>query len=310
MLNRSLRAVLLSMTAAGIAVTAFAQQPAPAPQPAPAAAEQAAKPADPVVARVNGGEIRRSDVSRMLAQLPPQVQQMPMEMIFPALVEQLVNQKLVSDAGYKANLQQSQEVKDEIKRAEERAVQRAYIQNQVESKITEQRLQDAYKEYVAHNPPQEEVKASHILVESEAEAKSIIDDLAKGGDFAKIAREKSKDPTAAAQGGDLGYFTRETMVEPFANAAFGMAKGETSKAPVQTQFGWHVIRVEDKRTQPQPTLDEVKPQLEQELSKEIVTALVDELRSGAKIETFQMDGSPMPAAPAAPAPAPAQTPAK
>ena len=116
------------------------------------------------------------------------------------------------------------------------------------------------------------------------------------GDFAKIAKEKSKDPVAAQQGGDLGYFTKDTMVEPFADAAFAMKKGEISKEPVKTQFGWHVIKVEDKRTQPQPTLDEVKPQLEQQLSKDIVNNVVDDLRKDAKVETYQLDGSPMPKA--------------
>ena len=314
MVQRVFRTALLSVAACGIALAANAQTPAPAtPAPAaPAASAPAtpAAPADPVVARVNGEELHKSDVSRMVSQLPPQVQQMPIEMIYPAVIDQLISGKLVSSAGYKAGLADSAEVKDEIKRAEERAVQRAYIQKEVKARITPDELQKAYQEFLKENPAQEEVRAAHILVEKEDEAKSIIAQLNKGADFAKLAKEKSKDAAAAAQGGDLGYFTKDTMVEPFANAAFAMKPGEISKEPVKTQFGYHVIKVEDKRTQPQPTLDEVKPQLEQELSKNIVTALVDELRGKAKIETFQLDGSPMPkeepaAAPATPAPAPA-----
>ncbi|AWU92904.1 peptidylprolyl isomerase [Azospirillum ramasamyi] len=318
MVQRVFRTALLSVAACGIALAANAQTPAPAtPAPAaPAASAPAtpAAPADPVVARVNGEELHKSDVSRMVSQLPPQVQQMPIEMIYPAVIDQLISGKLVSSAGYKAGLADSAEVKDEIKRAEERAVQRAYIQKEVKARITPDELQKAYQEFLKENPAQEEVRAAHILVEKEDEAKSIIAQLNKGADFAKLAKEKSKDAAAAAQGGDLGYFTKDTMVEPFANAAFAMKPGEISKEPVKTQFGYHVIKVEDKRTQPQPTLDEVKPQLEQELSKNIVTALVDELRGKAKIETFQLDGSPMPkeepaAAPATPAPAPAPAPA-
>lgn len=314
MVQRVFRTALLSVAACGIALAANAQTPAPA-TPAPAAPAASAPvtpaaPADPVVARVNGEELHKSDVSRMVSQLPPQVQQMPIEMIYPAVIDQLISGKLVSSAGYKAGLADSAEVKDEIKRAEERAVQRAYIQKEVKARITPDELQKAYQEFLKENPAQEEVRAAHILVEKEDEAKSIIAQLNKGADFAKLAKEKSKDAAAAAQGGDLGYFTKDTMVEPFANAAFAMKPGEISKEPVKTQFGYHVIKVEDKRTQPQPTLDEVKPQLEQELSKNIVTALVDELRGKAKIETFQLDGSPMPkeepaAAPATPAPAPA-----
>lgn len=302
MVNRVFRSALLSMAACGIALAAHAQSPAPV------------SVADPVVARVNGEELHRSDVTRMVAQLPPQVQQMPIEMIYPAVIDQLVSGKLVAAAGYKANLADSAEVKDEIKRAEERAVQRAFIQKEVKARITPKAYDDAYQAFLKQNPPQEEVKAAHILVEKEDEAKAIIAQLKKGGDFAKLAKEKSKDSVAAEQGGDLGYFTKDAMVEPFANAAFAMAKGEVSKEPVKTQFGYHIIKVEDKRAQPAPTLDEVKPQLEQTLSKDIVTALVDELRAGAKVETFQMDGSPMPKeetkpaeptatpAPAAPAP--------
>jgi peptidyl-prolyl cis-trans isomerase C len=281
MVNRVFRTALLSMAVCGVALSAHAQTAAPTPA------------ADPVVARVNGEELHRSDVTRMVAQLPPQVQQMPIEMIYPAVIDQLVSGKLVAAAGYKDKLADSAEVKDEIKRAEERAVQRAFIQKEMKVRITPKALDEAYQTYLKQNPPQEEVKAAHILVEKEDEAKAIIAELAKGGDFAKLAKEKSKDSVAAQQGGDLGYFTKDAMVEPFAKAAFAMAKGEVSKEPVKTQFGFHIIKVEDKRTQPAPTLDEVKPQLEQTLSKDLVTALVEELRAAAKVETFQMDGSPM-----------------
>ena len=321
MVQRVFRTALLSVAACGIALAANAQTPAPAtpapaaPAPAASAPATPAAPADPVVARVNGEELHKSDVSRMVSQLPPQVQQMPIEMIYPAVIDQLVSGKLVSSAGYKAGLADSAEVKDEIKRAEERAVQRAYIQKEIKARITPDAMQKAYQDFLKENPAQEEVKAAHILVEKEDEAKAIIAQLKKGGDFAKLAKEKSKDAAAAAQGGDLGYFTKDAMVEPFANAAFAMKPGEISKEPVKTQFGYHIIKVEDKRTQPQPTLDEVKPQLEQTLSKDIVTALVDELRGKATIETFQLDGSPMPkeepaAAPATPAPAAPAAPAE
>lgn len=311
MVQRVFRTALLSVAACGIALAANAQTPAPAtpapaaPAPAASAPATPAAPADPVVARVNGEELHKSDVTRMVSQLPPQVQQMPIEMIYPAVIDQLVSGKLVASAGYKAGLADSAEVKDEIKRAEERAVQRAYIQKEIKARITPDAMQNAYQDFLKENPAQEEVKAAHILVEKEDEAKAIIAQLKKGGDFAKLAKEKSKDAAAAAQGGDLGYFTKDAMVEPFANAAFAMKPGEISKEPVKTQFGYHIIKVEDKRTQPQPTLDEVKPQLEQTLSKDIVTALVEELRGKAKIETFQLDGSPMPKEEPAAAPAPA-----
>jgi peptidyl-prolyl cis-trans isomerase C len=301
MVNRALRATLLSLAVSGFALSAplavQAQQPA---APAPAAAQQQ----DPVVARVNGEAVHASDVMRLVSQLPPQVQQMPLEMIYPAILDQLVNQKLVSAAGYKAGLQNSAEVKDELKRAEERIVQRAFIQGEVEKRITKDALDKAYKEYVEKHPAQEEVKAAHILVDGEAEAKDIIAQLKKGGDFAKLAKEKSKDKAAAEQGGDLGYFTKDMMVEPFANAAFAMKKGEVSKEPVKTQFGYHVIKVEDRRKAPPPAFEEMADQLREEMAREVVTAQLDQLRSGAKIEKFAMDGSKPDAAPAKPAATP------
>jgi len=306
MVNRVLRSALLSFAACGLALAAHAQT---SPAPPASTAQSAPNPAvgtDPVVARVNEQEVHLSDLMRLVGQLPPQVQQMPLDMIYGALIDQLVNQKLIASAGYKDGLDKTAETKAELKQAEERIVQRAYITKSVQARITPEKLDAAYKDYLKENPPQDEVKASHILVENEAEAKDIIAQLGKGGDFAKIAKEKSKDKVAAEQGGDLGYFTKDTMVEPFANAAFAMKTGEISKEPVKTQFGYHVIKVEDKRKAPQPTLDELKPQLEKEMSKDIVTAVIDDLRKSAKVETFQIDGSPMPKEEPAPAAKPAE----
>lgn len=267
-----------------------------------AASAQTAAPtaADPVLARVNGDEIKRSDVDTLIAQLPPNVREMPPEVVYPALIDQIINQKLISAAGYKAKLQDTQGVKDELKHAEERAVQRAFIRQQLDAKITPAMLENAYKQRLATNPPQEEVKASHILVEKEDDAKAIIAELKKGGDFAKIAREKSKDTAAAAQGGDLGYFTREAMVEAFSNAAFAMKPGDISETPVKTQFGWHVIKVVDKRTPAPPPMAEVKPELEKAMTQEIVAKVVEDLRAAAKIDILTPPPAP------APAPAPAK----
>jgi peptidyl-prolyl cis-trans isomerase C len=262
---------------------------------------QAETAADPVVARVNGREIHQSDVKQLASQLPAQVQSMPMEMIYPAILEQLVNGALIAEAGYSEKLQDSAEVKAELKRAEERAVQHAYIDRKVAGRITPDMLAAHLKEFQAEHPPQDEVKASHILVESEAEAKDIIAKLKGGADFAQLAKDKSKDKAAAAQGGDLGYFTKDAMVGPFADAAFAMKPGEVSATPVQTQFGWHVIKVEDHRAGAPVTLDEMRPQIEKELAREIVQKTVEDLRTKAKVETFQIDGSPMPAQPAQPA---------
>ncbi|UEM04462.1 peptidylprolyl isomerase [Skermanella rosea] len=292
MFARVLRVAAVSLALGGAGFAALAQT-GTTPPAGTGAGE------DPVVAKVNGAEIKRSEVMRTIASLPPQVQQMPVQMIFPAVIDQIINGKLVAEAGYKNNVQNDPEVAERMKRAEERIVQELYLTKEVQKRITAERLQEAYNQFKQENPPQDEVKASHILVESEDAAKAIIADLKKGGDFAKIAGEKSTDKAAAQQGGDLGFFTKDQMVEPFADAAFAMKPGDVSETPVQTQFGWHVIKVVDRRQSTPPTFEEVQEQLRSQVSEQVIGELVEDLRSDAKVERFQMDGSPMPEQPAA-----------
>jgi peptidyl-prolyl cis-trans isomerase C len=128
----------------------------------------------------------------------------------------------------------------------------------------------------------------------------VIVELDKGGDFTALAKAKSKDPSAAQNSGDLGFFRREAMVPEFSAAAFDMAPGSWSKEPVKSQFGWHVILVEEKRSS-EPTFEEKQAELKDELSRQIVTALLEGAREGATIERFNLDGSPATAAPEAPA---------
>ncbi len=143
--------------------------------------------------------------------------------------------------------------------------------------------------------------ARHILVASEDEAKAIIADLKKGAAFDKIAKEKSTDKASGAEGGDLGWFKKSDMVKEFADAAFALNKGELTEAPVKTQFGYHIIMIEDRRKAPPPAFEEMQDQLREELARETVTALLDHLRAAAKIEKFNMDGSKIDAAATKPA---------
>ena len=274
---------------------------AKAPEPA---ASKTAEPAagDPVVARVDGIEIHRSAVLTTIAGLPPQVRQMPTEMVFPAVLDQMINGKLVAAAAAQQNLQDDPVYQEKLKRSQERAMQEVFLARAVKARITNDLLQARYKKYLTDNPPQEEVRASHILVATEAEAKALVEQLKGGADFAKLAKEKSTDTAAAAQGGDLGFFTRDAMVAPFSEAAFNGAVGKVIETPVHTQFGWHVIRVDERRKGAPPALDDVRADLETELSQEIVTTVVADLRAKAKVEEFRPDGSPLPkeAAPAKP----------
>jgi peptidyl-prolyl cis-trans isomerase C len=255
---------------------------------------------DPVVARINGQELHRSDVEAAQRGLPQQVQQMPLEAIYPMLLDQMVNGKLLSEAGRQEKLDQDPEVKKQLARVEDRLVQQAYIGKAVETAATDEKLKAKYEQYVKDNPPKEEVNARHILVEKEADAKAIVAELSKGADFAELAKKKSTDP-AAQNGGDLGWFSREEMVPEFSDAAFKLKKGEYTKEPVKTQFGYHVIKVEDRRMGKPPSFDEAKEELTSAIAREVITDKIKNLRDQAKVETFALDGSPMPAA-AAPAP--------
>ncbi len=261
---------------------------------APVWAAETAPAGDPVVARVNGTEIHRSDVMRTITSLPAQVRQMPTEMVFPAVLDQMINGRLVAAAAAVQKLADDPEYKAKLLIAEERVIQEIYLTRAVKAKITDDVLNARYKKYLEENPPQDEVRASHILVATEGEAKALLEQIKGGADFAKLAKEKSSDAAAAAQGGDLGYFTREAMVAPFSEAAFAGTVGKIVEAPVHSQFGWHVIRVDDRRKAPSPSLDEVRSELESEISQEIVASVVAELRAKATVEQFRSDGSALP----------------
>ncbi|MEA1649923.1 peptidylprolyl isomerase [Nitrospirillum sp. BR 11164] len=315
---KMLRAALLTAAFGSLAGTALAAD-TPAKAAAPAAAPAAGSPAagapaqvadDPVVARVNGKEIHRSEVLAEYSQLPAQTQQqIHLNEAYPRVLENLVTARLLTDAGYKDKLQDSKEVKTELKHAEERFVQQAYIRKQVDARMNEALLKKKYDEMVKAMPAEDEVRARHILVKTKEEADALIKQIQGGADFAKLASEQQIDKNSAASAGDLGYFTKGDMVAPFADAAFAMKPGEVSKTPVKTDFGWHVIKVEDRRKRQAPPFEQVKGQVAQAEAQDLAAQVVDELRKGAKVEAFDITGkqaislTPPPAAakPAAPA---------
>ncbi|MGK9167923.1 peptidylprolyl isomerase [Inquilinus limosus] len=274
---------------AGPVMAQDAAKPAEAP-----AADQAAKPDDPVAATVNGQPIYRSEVLEAINSLPQQYRQMPVEMLVPLMAEQVATARLVAQKGIDAGLQNDPEVKERLSTAERRIIQDVWLQRQIKAKVTDAAIEDAYKKYLADNPPQDQVKARHILVDSEEKAKDLIKQLEGGAKFADLANANTTDPSGKDSGGDLGWFSKDQMVPEFADAAFKLDKGKFSTAPVKTQFGWHVILVEDKRTLPQPTLDEVKPQLEEQLSQALVPQIIAEVKQGANIVVMGADGKPLP----------------
>ncbi len=297
MRNSSLRAARLAaamglgaVMLGALSGAAFAQTAAPA-----SAAPAQAKPADTkdqVLATVNGLPIYISEVTDEIQNLPEQYRGMPADRLMPLMLNQLITNKLLLAEGNRQKLADTDDVKKKVERYRERAVQQVLLQQVVAKSVNDQALQELYKKYVAENPAKEEVSARHILVNSEAEGTAIIAQIKAGGDFAALAKQKSKDP-AAQNGGDLGFFTKDDMVKEFAEAAFAMKSGEVSQKPVKTQFGFHVIKVEDRRTANPVSFDEAKEDLQSQLSQQAVSQYIETLRAGAKVERFGPDGKPM-----------------
>lgn len=259
---------------------------------APAGASVPAPKPDPVVARVNGHEEHLSDLENLAQNLPEQIRQMPPNMLYPILIDQIIDRDLLIDLARKEKLDQDPEVKRAMEDAANQALQNALIDRAVGPAITEQALQAAYQKEYAGKPGEPEVHARHILVPTEAEAEKIIRELQNGADFAELAKKESTDP-AAANGGDLGWFKKSDMLPEFADAAFALKPGQFTTKPVHTRYGWHVIQVLETRTAPPPTFAEARDQLRQKAIQEAVQKELELARQGAKIEKFNLDGSPI-----------------
>ena len=227
--------------------------------------------------------------------LPPQAQKLPLDQIYPILLDRLVDGALITEAGRKEHLDQDPDLQRRLKRYEDRLVQEAYLNRAIKDAETEDRLKARYQTFVKEKAGHDEVHALHILVKTEAEAKSVIAELDKGADFTTLAKKYSIDP-GAGSGGDLGYFGHDDMVKEFADAAFALPAGQYTKTPVKTEFGWHVIKVEDHRVSTPPSFDEARQEVSQLVAHDVVDAKLKELRGSAKIETFGLDGKPLPAA--------------
>ena len=265
---RNLRTAALAMTLAFVPFYALAQQ--------------AGSGDDPLVATVNGEKIFRSEVLETAKSLPPQFQQQ-LDQVFPALVNRLVDFRLLAVAANGAGLADDEEVKSRLAELRQNVIREVFLERKIDEHVTDEALRGRYDKMIAENPAEAEVHARHILVADEAAAKEVIVALDGGADFAELARERSTGPSGP-QGGDLGYFTQEQMVPEFAQAAFAMEAGSYTDEPVQTQFGWHVIKVEDRRETAPAPFEEVEEQLREEASREVVNAVLGELREGATIE--------------------------
>jgi peptidyl-prolyl cis-trans isomerase C len=241
-----------------------------------------ASASDPVIARVNGVDIRQSDLALAEEDVGADMQAASPEAKREHLISYLADIIMVTQAADKKNLADNPDFKRRLAFLRNKLLMGYELQQEAKAALTDQALHQTYDEAVKSMAGQEEVRARHILVDSEAEAKAILEQLKTGADFAALAKEKSKDP-GAADGGDLGYFTKDQMVPEFADVAFKMYPGQLSN-PVKTQFGWHVIKLEDKRSKQPPEFEKVKDQIEAFLTRKAQTEFIAKLRQGAKIE--------------------------
>jgi len=257
-----------------------------------AVSAQALAALPPVLAKVNGTDVTRAEIEKAFANLTedqPGMKKIPFDKTPPdfqkAFVDKYIEKMLIIEAGEKAGLQDDPEIKQKLKEAEEFLVQQKFLTNLVIAHKSDAELHKIYDEKLKNKEGKQEVHAFHILVASEDEAKKIRQQIADGGDFEKIAKAKSTEPGAKVNGGDLGYFTEDQMVPEFSHAAFALKVGEISQ-PVQTSFGWHIIKVVDKRTKKIPSFAESKTALEGQLTNDVIEDEVKRLRVGADIKYF------------------------
>jgi len=231
-----------------------------------------------IVATVNGEQITRQDLEGVMKQMPGRGND-------EQILDQLIELKLLAQKARKEGLDKDAEVKAELARASESILANHLVQNMLKDKtFTDAELKAEYDEVIAQMPKKDEYKAAHILVEDEAQAKDLLAKLANGADFAQLAKEYSTDPGSKDQGGDLGWFEASMMVPEFAQAVTELEPGKTTSAPVKTQFGWHIIKLEEKRPVPPPAFDAVKPQLSNMLRQKAVEQFIKDARAQAKVE--------------------------
>jgi len=249
---------------------------------------------DPVVAKVEGHDIRRSEMVRAFSSLPQQMQQAGFEKIYPQLLERLIQQQLLIVEGRKNNLENNPKVKRQLKRMEDVLIGEVYLNQLIEQNLTPGVVERRYQEFLKKNPPVEEVRARHVLLKTEIDAKNVIGHIDAGKAFEAAAKEFSTGPSAA-NSGDLGYFKRGDMVKPFSDAAFSMKAGDVTPLPVKTRFGWHVIKVEDRRTVTPPSFEEIRPRILRDAGRTIAVSVMRQMVESAKVKRFGLDGKPLPA---------------
>src|SRR6266567_4352159 len=241
-----------------------------------------AQEANPVLAKVNGAEIRQSDLALAEEELGPSLAQMDPATKKDNVLSFLIDMRIVAKAAEDKKVENNEDFKKRLAFTRNRLLMDSLLAVEGKAATTDDAMKKVYEEASKQITGEQEVHARHILVETEDEAKAVKAELDKGGDFAELAKKKSKDP-GSADGGDLGFFTKEQMVPEFSAVAFAMEPGKISD-PVKSQFGWHIIKVEEKRNRKAPEFDQVKAQIEQYVTRKAQADYVAKLRAEAKVE--------------------------
>ena len=237
----------------------------------------------PIVANVNNEDISLETMIHAMNELPPEIQSQPFMSYYEDLLERVIDIKLFAQEGKKMKLDEEPSVRAAIDFVIEKVLMQAFLSKYVQENIKEENIKASYSNFIADETSREEIKASHILMDTENEAIDVIKMLNDGDDFAELAKNKSTGPSGPS-GGDLGWFKRGQMVPPFEKAAFSLNKNEITQRPVQTQFGWHVIKIFDKRIPEAPSYESMKNKLIQDLERKIVSKKIQDLRNDALIE--------------------------
>ncbi len=246
---------------------------------------------DKVVAKVDGYEIRMSDMDAARSSLPPQAAQYPDHVITNFLITNLVNARLAAAEARRQGVDKDPALMRRIERTVEQILQNALLQKTLNEKLGEKQIREAYDKMLKETSNSDEVRARHVLVKTEKEALDVIKRAKRGEDFAALAKERSTGPSGR-NGGDLGYFTAERMVPAFSAAAFETRPGQITAKPVKTRFGWHVIKVEDRRKVKPPSFKEARRKLRENLEQQVREDFNASLRAKANVEDFGAAGAP------------------
>lgn len=238
---------------------------------------------DAVVAKVGDLEIRQSELDLAVANLDPQLQQLPDEQKRVAALSGAIDVKLLAQGAAEEGLAETEDFQKRMEYIKDRELHNSYFRKHVVDAVTDEEVKARYEKEIAALPKQEEVNARHILVKTEEEAKAVIADLDAGKDFAELAKAKSEDSNKD-DGGDLGWFSKGRMVPEFEEAAFALEKGAYTKTPVQSQFGFHVIKLEDRRDVQPPALEQVEPQVRQLVMRDKYLALIEKAKAEQTVE--------------------------